>query len=402
MLKNKVRVNKSNVFFASFQTTFSCSIKNRYVIEDLFKAEEQVKKEKKKNKKFLNAILLVVNLLIIAGIFIYYSVTSGIKHPSELFELDIKWRYLIYACLTAVVGLIVNTAKCSQLIKKSTGKYRVKLSFEATALAHYYDNITPLSLGGEPYQIYYLNKNKISGEVSTSIPVVKHVFWQISYVILGLIALIYNFFAPITNNLVVIIISIVSLVVNAVIICLILFLTISKRTAQVIIIKILKFLNKIRIIKNYKLTFFKVLRFVKKYQKSMRFLASNLKTVILQLIFAIIAILSNFVIVYFIYKAFPPSPDTTALSVFDVIVRMMFCDLTACVMPLPGGTGLAEFSFGAVFSSLFMPGIFPWALIIWRTLTYFSKLILGAILLLKNYISARIKSNRIKKNKLLN
>ena len=394
MLKNKIRVYSSNTFFASFQTTYSCSIKNRYVIEDLFKAEAQVNKEKKKSKKFLNALLLAVNFLIITGIFIYYSITSGIKHPAELFELDIKWRYLIYAFLAFVVGLIIETAKCSQLIKKSTGKYRVKLSFEAMALARYYDHITPLSIGGEPYQIYYLNKNKISGEVSTSIPVVKHVFWQISYVILGLIALIYNFFVPITNNLIVIIIAIVSLVGNALIICLILFLTISKRIAQVVIIKILKFLNKVRIIKNYKITFFKVLRFVKRYQKSMRFLASNLKTVILQLIYAIISTLSNFIIVYFIYKAFPHVTPTT-LSVFDVMICMMLCDLTACIMPLPGGTGLAEFSFGAVFSSWFMPGIFPWALIIWRTLTYFSSLILGGILILKNFISAKIKSSKM-------
>ena len=59
-------------------------------------------------------------------------------------------------------------------------------------------------------------------------------------------------------------------------------------------------------------------------------------------------------------------------------------DLAASFIPLPGGTGVAELSFTAIFASLMGSDIF-WAMLIWRILTYYSYIIQGILITIYDY-----------------
>ena len=66
---------------------------------------------------------------------------------------------------------------------------------------------------------------------------------------------------------------------------------------------------------------------------------------------------------------------THSVSFMNVITSMAICEMISSVMPLPGGSGGAEFSFISLFTAWFMlPGgknIIVWAMLIWRLFTYY-------------------------------
>lgn len=395
LVKNYVEIKKPTNFFGAFEPTFSCSIRKKYVIDDLYNAEEKLEKTSgKKKKKWVSVFALVINLCVIAGILIYYGATSGIKSLSEVLTLGVKWQFILCAILAFVGYLMIESLKYFQLIKKTTGRYRLKLAISTMIMGAYYDNITPLSSGGEPYQIYHLNKNGVPGEKATSIPLMKHIIWLATFVVLGISILILNEFCKFSTSIWIKIGGSIALILNGSIVLLIIFFSISKRTAQILVIKVLKLLHKMHIIKNYKVTFFKVVKFVRNYQKTIKTLTKSFSTWIIQFLLAIGSYLSLFSIVYFIYLAFPH--EVIGLSWSYIVCSMMLCELITSIAPLPGGTGFAEFSFSAICSLWFGTETVPWALIVWRIITYFSFLIMGGTAVIYGYVKNRKKD---KKNK---
>lgn len=401
ILKKVAQIKSAKFFRGHFQTTFSCSLKQKHIDYELNKAEKHVNyKQKPKKKKIGNLILLIVNFCIIAGIFIYFYLTSGTVDIYELFSLDLRWTFLLVAVLMLLMTIIIEALRYAQLIYKSTGKFRFFLSLKTHLLGKYYDNITPFAAGGQPFQIFYLNKKGVKGDKATSIPLTKHVITVATSVLIGLFVIVYNLIKPLTSSGIILALAVIACAVNLGLISLILLLSISKKIGPALVIKCLKLLNKLKIIKNYKATFFKVNRFVKNYQKSMRQFTKSLSTIIIQFVLSFLGYLSWYAIVYFIYLAFLPAGITPAVSFLDIFMLMTLCDLCSSVMPLPGGSGLAEISFDQLFRTWFVAGLLPWALLSWRTLTYFVFIIIGGILIFSTYIkSTFIKKREERKNK---
>ena len=68
----------------------------------------------------------------------------------------------------------------------------------------------------------------------------------------------------------------------------------------------------------------------------------------------------------------------------DIFIKTVMIDLASSFIPLPGGSGVAELSFTAFFSSLMGADIF-WAMLIWRILTHYSNMIRGTFIIIYDY-----------------
>ncbi len=381
ILKSFGLLKKSCLSGKIFQTTFSCSLKNKYIEDDLKKADEKLALRKQKKKKITNILLLVANLLIVVGIMIYYALTSGIESFKSLIFQNVAYQYLLVALGLFLAGILIETLKYYQLIKKSTGKRRFITSLNTHLTGRYYDCITPFAVGGQPFQIFYLHKKGISGSKATSIPLVKHFFSMIALSLISIVVLISQFFVTEPISPIIITIAIIAIIANLLVVLAILLFSVSKRIAPALVIKILKLLNKMHIIKNYKTTFFKVSRFVKSYQRSMKDFSKSAWTIIVQLVLATLSYVAIYSIAYFIYLAFLPlNSNPQPVSFASIFCFAVLCDLCSGIMPLPGGTGLAEISFDSLFKNLFsQKNVFPWALLIWRVLTYFAFVVIGGV-----------------------
>ncbi len=387
-----VRKSGINQFKFIFLTKKSLHVsEEKNIQEEIAAAEQSVKKIKTKKRKWWNIAFLVLNIGIILFIFLTQD-SNELVGLGELLWSKIKWGWAILAIVMVAVTILINSLKFYDLIYKATGRHRRYLSYKVVALGKYYDSITPLSSGGEPYQVYYLNSRSIRGELATSIPMVINVFWQISFVIISIIVLIINAITPLSSNPLVTTAAWISLVINTTLITFVIVFSISKKVGPRITIWVLKLLYKMHIIKNYQSAFRKVVRFVSNYQRSMRYFTSHFETLLIQIFLAIAEFFCNTAIVYFIYLAFQPS---VVLTFWDMFLSIQICNMATFIMPLPGGAMAAEYSFDAIFSSLFPTDVFIWAMLFWRILTYYIYVLQGLAIMVYDYFIGNKKAKKL-------
>ena len=174
----------------------------------------------------------------------------------------------------------------------------------------------------------------------------------------------------------------------------ILFLSVSKVWAPKLILSVLKLLQKCRIIKDYNVSFKKIMRFVLEYQRSIKYYASSFWTLMITLLCSLAIYICKALIAFFIFCAF----NGMYTSVFiEIFTKVILCDLVSKIVPLPGGSGASELSFTAMFIGLFDNGSMFWALLIWRILDYFAYLIQGGLILIYDFFIGNKVNKRVLK-----
>lgn len=366
--------NNCHVFFVTAK-----KLNDKVVVSTaLTEAETKIAKKKTKNKKIFNILFLIFNIILIVAVFYNFAKEQGGVQPlSTLFANKPKWRFLWVALGLYVITCLFNTCKFSFLIHNKTGKWRPWFSFKLATIGRYYDHITPLGSGGQPFEIYYMKKDGYKGDIATAVPLAKYMVWQIAFIVLGLFVLI--FYAPhYETSILVIICAWIGLGLTLSLFLFVLFMSITKKWGASLVVGVLKLLHKMHIIKDYKKALIKVLRFVKQYQYCMTTFAKSPWTILGVFISSIGSIITNSLIAYFIYISFTEVP---VANWWDIVFKCCICDMAVCFFPLPGGTGATEFSFDSLLGSLFTEGTLFWGLLIWRILTYYLYILQGGIVL---------------------
>lgn len=356
----------------------------------------ETKTEKSKKKKIWNTLFFILNIVLIVFIFVQFANEQGGVQPlSTLFANKPNWFYLIIAVGLYIVCVICNSMKFNILIHNKTGKWNPWLSFKLATIGRYYDNVTPLGSGGQPFEIYYLKKNGYSGDTSTAIPLSKYMVWQVSFCLFALFILIF-FPSTYTSSTLVVVCAWIGLAITAGLFLFVLFMSITKKWGASLVVGVLKLLYKMHIVKNYRRALENVLKFVKKYQYSIKAFIRSPWAIFGEILVTLGTIIANALIAYFVYASFVEVP---IISWWEIICKCIICELAVSFFPMPGGTGASELSFNALMGSLFPTGTLFWGLLIWRFLTYYMYIIQGAGVLIGDAIASKIRKNRKKRIK---
>lgn len=356
------------------------------------KSNEAVKDQKSKKKRWISTIFMLVNLGIVVGILLWNFL--GTKEPLSLGDLlstKINWLWLLL-CVALFFGIfIADSSAIYMLILFITKRSRPFLSYKSHAMCRFYDNITPLSTGGQPFQVYYLTKRGVSAGTATSVPIAKYLYAQFFNVLFVAIILILQHNYIITLSPVMLTLCYIGFAIMAVLFGSIMFLSFSKKVAPACTIGILKLLHKMKIVKDYRKSFVKVMRTIREYNVTMRqFISNGWISIGMFLSRAATFILTNSV-PFFVYAVFIPLDASNWFEIYmQLFTIAVVTDLACSFMPLPGGTGMAEISFAVLFASFFVvegsDSLVAWALLLWRILTYYGVLLQGLIVMLYDYL----------------
>jgi len=156
-----------------------------------------------------------------------------------------------------------------------------------------------------------------------------------------------------------------------------------------------------RIVKDYRKSFVKVMHTSRDYVTTMRQFISNGWIALLMFIASGIFMVVNYTIPFVVYATFVPLGADWLSIWLELFTIAVVCDLACCFIPTPGATGLAEVSFAVLFMSFFSAGVIVWALLLWRIYTYYGNLIQGLLIMLYDFIIGNKKIepllNRFKK-----
>ena len=390
-----------------FSTKLTCIdlLKNvheehKEILEDANKSAQKTKK--KKNLSFLYYIL---NIAVIAIVLIVQ--LSGEENPAESLAVisEANWWFILAAFGTVVLGTILSQVRYASLIHKSTGTFRLALSYKVEALGRYYDTITPLATGGQPFQVLYANKYGIKAGEGISIAMGKYIFYQIVYFILVSIFVFRAVFSSSVGVATDISSGVVSTfmwvgyAVLAVVVVTMLVMSLNKRVGAGVVVGILKLLSKIkigkfRIIKDYKKTFVKVMRTVNVWQSTTKKYVKSFWVILINIVASALFFMVSYSLPFFIFCAFEGwHPELY----FTIISMAVMIDLTSAFNPIPMGTGTADLSFSVLYGSLFSAsGAAVWALLIWRFLNYYIYILQGLVIVNYDYF---IGNKRLEKHK---
>ena len=353
-------------------------------------AGQQVAKSKSKKKKLMNIGGFVLNIVIVVGILWYQLAHEEVASPDYLLSQGSRLWYivLIFFCFALVMGF--DAFRTNIFIKKSGNRSRPGLSYKVCSIGKYYDAVTPLSTGGQPFQVFYLNNRGLSASSALSVPMARYVVSQIGWMTCSIISVICVAMFDLAEGSVISIASYIGFALNLTVLTFTLVLSLSKKIGKKLVVKGLKLLQKMRIVKNYEKQYERVMNVVSGYQSTMSEYAKSIGTFLLIILVSILYYVVNYSIPFLTYLMF----GGTDISMWPKMIALTaMIELASSFIPLPGGTGMNELSFTVMFAPYFTGGTIFWALLIWRLMSYYMYLIQGIGIIVYDYAIGNRKYN---------
>lgn len=332
-----------------------------------------------KNKKFKISGRLILNLLV-AGLcvwMIFYFLYS----EQGLYDLitssqQINLWWIAAALLSYCTSVFADVLVIYLYIHDEYKQFKIRHSARSVLLGLFWSGITPSSTGGQPMQVYYMSKHKVDVGYSSSRLLNRFLVYQITMTVMTVIAVILKFSyfqehmdTPILSTLVTI-----GFISQTFITLVFVFLAFSKNLTAKATRGIASLLCKIRLIKDKDRLKKSLETQLAKFHSGNRMIFSKPKLVIMAVVLTVIQLIAMFLVPYCIYRSF----GLNQASPFDMVCSQAFVTLISGMIPIPGASGAAEFSFTALFALFFTPATIKSATLIWRIITYYLSILVGA------------------------
>lgn len=390
-----------------FDKSRGLEVSEEYTEQKYQKVMEYQSPKKKRKSTIINLCLLLINLIFLVTI-----VKSLMRNVGEKNFLDVlqeqgtKCWWLVGGILIYALFMLVQTLMYYVLIKDITGKKRMKLAYDVAVVGKYYDNATPFAAGGQPMQIVRLVQNGVSVGTSTSIPIIKLIINSSVSVILTILFFIFGvpkipMSTPLNDMLlmILIILAVIGLVITIIVVVFTFLMGTGGLVTRSFISGILRIGYKLKLVKNYRETFQKVLNQVAEYKVSFRYIWKSKKTLLKMIVLSLFECLTYAIMPYFVVQAFiGPTTIEPMMMIVICISQYYICAMASSFIPLPGGSGMMEISFIFLFGVIVGENIVL-ALLAWRILSYYLILAHGFVHELTHIIKNFIKNRKLRELK---
>lgn len=320
-------------------------------------------KNLKKNTFFLLFITIIV---------LYIILKDDFSHIIKSFK-NINILYIIIALIVFFIHVALK-GYVNYLITNESKKVSIKEAIKHNLIAQFFNGITPFSTGGQPMEIYMLTEHGISIPKATNQTIQSFIFYQISLVICGLFAVIYNYFfsifpkIKILSNLVILGFSI-----NISVVIVLILISHSKKIMDGICRIIIKISKKIKFKSSEKEIKGKFME----YYEGFKELKKRKLLLIIGIVLNIISLICLYSIPLFVLKSMNPN---NPMSIIETITSSAYVYVIGSFVPIPGASGGIEYGFTQFYGNFISKKEISAVLLIWRFITYYFGIIIGALL----------------------
>ena len=325
-------------------------------------------------KKKSNVLLLIFVTILV----LYFSLKDNFKEViKQIINMDIK--YLLFAFILLFMFFIFKSLSMYLFCKKINKDFKFSQGFQVVLRTQFFNAVTPFATGGQPYQIYYLKKCNIDYASSTGIVLENFIVYQIALVLLGLIALftnsIFNLFG--NSNLLTKLIAL-GFIINTAVIVIMFLVAFSKKMNKKLISLGINILTKLKLVKNKEEKLKDWDNNINNFHNSAKELLNDKKIFVGNIVFNFLALCLLYTIPLFVLYAMG---EFNVMNIGVVIVSSAYVMLIGSFVPIPGGSGGLEFGFVTFYSNFITGSKLSALLLVWRFITYYFSMILGAIAL---------------------
>lgn len=330
-------------------------------------------KKKRKRKILFTVLFLLANALVVLVIALMEDRT-GAKEPWANVRgyFETYWYYLVlafgmFALIIAGDSLVFFTLMNRMNVKKS-----LSVSMRVSVLGRYYDRVTPWAMGGEPFQLAYLIKNKMKASDACAVTMSRHIirFFVTAIVVIGILVS-----SRINTDVWVMAIAILSVLGGLIVPVFMIVCCFKPKIGQAIAKGTIGLLHKLKIVKDYDMELAKLQRGVDNFLKGIEYLSANKRVIIVIGLVALIELFANNSVPFLVMKSLGLQIDY-----WRTLVLCLFVNYASSFAPTPGGAGIAELSFYAIFASHVGGGLLFWAVLMWRLAVYYVPVFIGFVL----------------------
>lgn len=323
------------------------------------------------NKKHLWGIVIV---LAISAFVLYTDLKSTPINQLVEAGQNINWPALALVFILMIVSYICEASILATLAHRKKEPKRSKWSFfRIPIIQALFNAITPMSTGGQPSQLAAMIQMGMEGGRATSLLLMKFIIYQIVVFLAYIVTIIFGFHMVATKFAGLAVFIVVGLLIHVVSTLFLLAIMFAyhwtKRATNWLMNLLAKFMNKKRVAKWRQATLAKIETFYAESQK----LKKEKKKLAIATLLTVLQLLCFYSIPYTVLLALNVHVSWIAVTQMNIMIIMFMA-----IIPIPGASGGAEYSFQTLFSTFISsPGVLVLGMFIWRFATYFFGMILG-------------------------
>lgn len=329
-------------------------------------------------KKKINFILNIFVILIVLGIVLYFSLKDDYEMIIKTI-LNMKPFWIVLSLVLFCLYRVLIGISHWNIVRLNKENISVLRSIQINFIILFFHGITPFAGGGGPMEIYYLHNEKIGVTKATNIVLQNFIVYQISLVIVSVIALLYNqVFNLFSSNNLIKKLVIVGFSINILILIVTYLLSFGKKINKFVCNTCLDVLEKTKLVKNVDDLREKLNQYLGNFYKNALELKKHKREVVLNVFLNIFAIILLYTVPYMVIRGL----GVVHHSLIEVIISTAFVTTVGSFVPIPGGTGGIEYGYMFFFGYLIRGSVLNASMLVWRFITYYLGMTFGAVALL--------------------
>lgn len=325
----------------------------------------------------------IILLILISAVVLYVTTGGEMKDIINIIT-SVNMFWLGIALSMIVLYWFFSACTLYIMLRAYNDRITLKEVFKLTLSTQFFNGITPFASGGQPFQIYVLNKHsKMELSSITSASLHNFIVYQTVLVAMGTAAILAKYFfnifpeEPTGLNF----IAGAGFALNFVVIAAMVIIAVSPKLTKIIMNLIYKLIGLTPFKKKLPVMMDKANKTVEDFHKDILVLMSDKDMYFKVLSLNVIKMVCYYAVAYFICLAV----GFSSINVLQAIVASAYIMLVTSVVPLPGASGGAEMGFLIFFGSFVIGAQATAIMLLWRFITYYVGLFVGMLTYLFGY-----------------
>lgn len=285
------------------------------------------------------------------------------------------YRYWLVAVVCVVFFICSESVIIYYMMRSIRQKIKLMHCFLYSFVGFFFSCITPSATGGQPAQIYYMKKDKLSIPVSTLVLMIVTITYKLVLVVIGALvviirpAQIMHYLEPVLGW------CYLGLLLNVFCVAFMMFLVFHPTLAANMMDAIIRGLGKIHLMKRTEYYREKMANAMKQYQDVAGYFRTHKLVVTNVFLITVVQRLLLFFVTYLTCRSF----GINGTGMVTIVVLQGMISVAVDMLPLPGGMGISESLFLSIFAPICGTLTLP-AMVVSRGLSYYTELILSAVM----------------------
>ena len=298
--------------------------------------------------------------------------------------INADFKFVLIGIMCMLVYLMCEGINIGRTLKALGEKSNFIKNFKYALIGFFFSSITPAASGGQPMQVYYMHRDKISVANSTLALLINLMCMQIVTISIALISLSFNY-GYMTGGLIAF--FIIGILLNLSALSLLLIAIFWSKLLDKLVsfsVKVMKFF-KVKNIEDKKIKFEKE---VEKYKENAIYIKKNKGVLLKNLITAYMQFLVYYSISYWVYRAL----GLSECNIAEITTMQSVVFATVSGIPSPGAVGVSEGAFISIFKSVFPAKLLNSAMLLNRGINFYLFVMISGMLTVINGLKTKKES----------